>query len=207
MRFVARRANVSHAMRHGHVRADRIVQSLRDLTAYHDIAIRSKRFAGRKGDRRILTKAISLKKLRRRANDAKAAMTVAERVGHGPLHRGMRLPPFKGRDLDRAGWGTNAEYTAEQHLQRSATCANDEIRATNGAGKTFAHPGTHVFDADQQRHAQRDGHYRQRCRQQTTTQRAKGETRNQHGRINVPSALRRAARIGCAIERCQRHRA
>ena len=173
------RPDVHHAMCHGHGRVQRVFQFLRNITA-------DRHFVGTRWcapllehHRSCFAKTIALKEICGGTNHTKPAMTVTQRIRHGPFHGGMRPPSLKRFHRHRTRRRPNTKHGAQQHLQRTTTRTNDQIGATDGTRKTFAHSGAQMFDTNQQRDAERNRRDCEPCRQHTTLERLRRQAKNQ----------------------------
>ena len=180
VRLMARRPDVAEPVHHHHRRADRVAQLLRHLAANHHFGIRDRGASRHEHDPPVLAEAITLVEFRRRADHAKPAMTVAERVRDHPLHGRMRLPPLHRGQLHRARRRADTKYRAQQHLQRATARADDQVDTANRARKAVAHAGAHVLDTHQQGDTQRDRRHRERRGQQPAAQRRERQAQDHH---------------------------
>ena len=84
-------------------------------------------------------------------------MAVAQRNRHDPIDFRPGRDVLVGFPGDVVRGVADAEHRVEQEVEAAAARAHDQVGAGDGVGEALARAGAHLLDAQQQRHAERDG--------------------------------------------------
>jgi len=142
--------------------------------------------AGGEGEAASLAVTVMQEEVRGGADHAVAAVRVAERERHQPLHLGQRGDVLDAGPRQVGSGVADVEDRVEQQLHRAAACAHHQVGAGDGLCEAGARIGAQALDPEQQRHRQRHREHGERDRQPAVGDAA--QRQHEHRAHRAPSA-------------------
>ena len=150
------------------------------IGADHRIEQVAERPAGREFQRPAMPVMVELEVFRHGAHHSEAAMAVAQRNRHDPVDLRPAGDVLVGFPGDVVGRVADAEHGVEQEIEAAAARPHDQIGAGDCVGEALPRARPHLLDAQQQRHAERDGEDRKQRRELAVGQRLQSEAEDDH---------------------------
>ncbi len=115
------------------------------------------------------------------AHHAIAAVRIAQRNGNGPADSGVLGEMLEALPTNIVSGIADPEHRIQQQIHRAGAGADDQIGATDGAGKAGAGFGAHPLYGEQQAYRERNGEYGEQSSESAVIQARQGQAQQVHG--------------------------